>query len=339
MRNLKQWSMMMFIFFAIACSKKEDTQNTPDGVPTLNTPAASDISNITTTTAVVNASVNLEGDAPVTAKGICWSTSHNPTISDNKTTNRRPQTQTVDKTQVLTFTATMTGLIPGTTYYVRVYATNDLGTGYSNEFSVTTIGTPGATVTDVDGNVYHTIQIGGQLWMLENLRTTHYNDSDEILHLPSTIQWANNGNAAYCYYENDVNNISLHGNLYNWEAVRSGRLAPEGWHVPADGDWQVLIDYIGRDSVAGGKMKSTNLWVAPNTGGTNSSGFTALPSGSRPRSGGDFRGMFTNAYFWSSTPKNQDSAFFRSLDYTSQLIFRYPGHKRSGYSVRCIKDL
>jgi len=333
MKKLKLWSIMI-LFVAISCSKKEDAPIDIAGIPILTTPTGSDVDSITNTSVIVYANVNSEGDAPVTAKGVCWSTSHNPTISDSKTSNRRLQSQTVDRTQNIDFTAVITDLQPGTTYYMRVYATNSLGTGYSNEFLVTTIDN---TVTDVDGNVYHTVQIGTQTWLIENLRTTHYNDGSAITYEGDSVLWSLYNSGAYCYYNNDVANNNIYGKLYNWYAANSGRLAPAGWHVPSDAEWQTIVDFLGGNDTAGAKMKATTLWNSPNTGATNSSGFTAIPAGGRELNG-RYSNIGKNALFWSTTSYSTDNAWYRFLNHDNIQAFGFISSKVFGASVRCVKD-
>ena len=151
------------------------------------------------------------------------------------------------------------------------------------------------SVTDIDGNVYKTIKIGDQLWMAENLKVTRYNNEDSIPHITDPGMWAELNSGAYSIYENDTNNVSIYGLLYNWHAVTDNRkIAPVGWHVPTDDEWKELEMYLGmsqsdaddvgwRGTDEGGKLKETGTahWISPNTGATNESGFTALPSGNR----------------------------------------------------------
>ena len=191
-----------------------------------------------------------------------------------------------------------------------------------------------SSVKDIDGNVYKTIKIGNQIWMAENLRTTHYRNGDEIPCLRDDDEWDNNS-GAYCYYNNDSSNIGKYGMLYNWFAIDDIRkIAPKGWHVPSDKEWQELIDYLGGDTLAGDKMKSIG------TGGqaSNESGFTALSGGYRYNHG-VFDGIGTNSYFWSSTESNGGNAWYRYLYYGNSDVYRDDsGWKQGGYSVRCVKD-
>ena len=207
------------------------------------------------------------------------------------------------------------------------------------------------TVTDIDGNVYQTVQIGDQLWMAENLKVTHYRNGDEILNVTDAAEWQNLTAGAYCNYGNDDSNADTYGSLYNWYAVNDSRnIAPAGWHVPSDDEWKTLEMYLGmsqseadgtgrRGTDEGGKMKETGTthWYSPNTGATNESGFSALPGGYRYYYG-YFGGMGYYAGFWSSTEYDSDYAWSWSLDYGNSDVYRYSLYKQGGFSVRCIRD-
>lgn len=190
------------------------------------------------------------------------------------------------------------------------------------------------SVQDIDGNVYKTVKIGNQWWMAENLKVTHYRNGDNIPCLTDDDEWDYN-KGAYCYYNNDTTYIGKYGLLYNWFAVADSRnIAPEGWHVPSDEEWQTLVDYLGGDTIAGGKMKSTGT----NEGVSNESGFSALPAGYRYNHG-TFDGIGTNSYFWSSTESKEGDAWHRYLYYGNAIVYRdNSGWKQAGYSVRCVKD-
>ena len=197
------------------------------------------------------------------------------------------------------------------------------------------------TVTDIDGNVYQTITIGDQVWMLENLKVTHYRNGDPIPNVTDDGTWAGLTTGAYCeYYNDNFEDVATYGRLYNWFAVADSRnIAPEGWHVPTDAEWQTLVDYLGGDDVAGGKLKETGTthWLSPDTGATNESGFSGLPVGNR-----NFGGLFDDkryyAYFWSSTEYDGSSAWHRDLHYDYSLSCRIHYNKRYGFSVRCVRD-
>src|ERR1035437_682216 len=167
------------------------------------------------------------------------------------------------------------------------------------------------TMTDQDGNVYKTITIGTQTWMAENLRTIKYRDGTPIPNVTDNTTWTNLTTDAYCNYNNttSADTIAIYGRLYNWyAATNSHNIAPIGWHVPTEAEWTTLIYYLGGYSVAGGKMKETGTthWKTPNTGATNESGFTALPSGVRSdwrtTPIGKFVNMGYHTIYWSSTP-------------------------------------
>jgi uncharacterized protein (TIGR02145 family) len=295
-------------------------------LPTLTTTA---ISNIANTTATSGGNITNQGSSAVTARGVCWSTSQNPTIANSKTT---------DGSETGSFTSNLTGLTTNTTYYVRAYATNSAGTAYGNQQSFTTTGTTTncGTVTDIDGNVYNTVTIGTQCWMVENLKTTRYKDGSTIPTGLSNSEWLNTTSGAYAIYNNEPANNITYGKLYNWYAVNTGKLAPTGWHVPTEAELHTLITYLGGSSVAGGKMKSTTLWKSPNTGATNSSGFTCLPSGARFNDGAFFF-IEESGFYWSSTLTN--GGIYKRLFYNSSNTYSdYSSSGNNGFSVRCIKD-
>jgi uncharacterized protein (TIGR02145 family) len=196
------------------------------------------------------------------------------------------------------------------------------------------------SVTDIDGNTYATIQIGTQVWMAENLRTTRYRNGDPIPNVTEAEMWGNLSSGAWCHYANDPSYEVPYGKLYNWHTVKDPRkLCPAGWHVPTDGEWEVLSDYLGGESVAGGKMKSagTQHWVAPNFVGTNDSGFSGLPGGGRGSSG-NFDVLGSLGYWWSASESGAESAWDRNLNFNNAVIYRYSYLKRNGFSLRCLRD-
>lgn len=302
-------------------------------LPTISTTV---ISNITNTTATSGGTITTQGGSAVTARGVCWSTTQNPTIANSNTTNG---------TGTGSFTSALTGLTANTTYYVRAYATNSSGTAYGTQITMITTGgsylNPNltyGTVTDIDGNTYATIQIGTQTWMAENLKTTKYNDGTAMPNVTSNSAWDALTTGAWCYYNNDANNNTTYGKLYNWFAVNTGKLAPAGWHVPTDAEWTTLTTYLGGNSIAGDKMKATTLWT-PYTGitNTNSSGFTALPASVRTPSY-PFSGLGLYAYYWSSTEENTVNSRDHEMTFGfSRCVSNY-NDKRSGFSIRCVKN-
>ena len=197
---------------------------------------------------------------------------------------------------------------------------------------------PGNGVTDIDGTVYTSIVINGQEWMQQNLAVTKYRNGDPIPTGLSNSTWQNTTSGAYAIYNNDAANNILYGKLYNWYAVNDSRgLCPTGWHVPSDAEWTTLETSLGGSSVAGGKMKSTTGWNAPNTPATNESGFTGLPGGYRYFNGA-YLGIGNYGYWWSSTEYDSDYAWYRTLYYSDSSVYRTTGNKRYGFSVRCVRD-
>jgi uncharacterized protein (TIGR02145 family) len=294
-------------------------------LPTVITSA---ITNITGISATGGGEVAFDGGALVTARGVCWSTSSGPTISNSHTT---------DGTGTGIFASSITGLNVNTTYYVRAYATNSMGTVYGNEISFATNAT--TTVTDIDGNEYDIVTIGSQYWMKENLRTTKYNDGTSIPLVTDGTTWNGLWTPAYCWNQNDPSTFSDFGPLYNWFAANTGNLCPTNWHIPSLTEWQILETYLGGNEVAGGKMKvpGTVYWYDPNNEATNSSGFTGLGGGYR-----HFYGWFNSdksgGFWWSSSVDGTISAWHIYISQISGNLFITSNNRQAGFSVRCIKD-
>lgn len=197
------------------------------------------------------------------------------------------------------------------------------------------------TVKDIDGNAYHAIQIGDQFWMVENLQVTRYRNGDAIPYITDDSEWDTQTTGAFCFYDNDKENVAKYGLLYNWFAVEDERnIAPEGWHVPSDKEWKKLLDYFDGDEVAGGKMKEigTIYWSAPNMGATNESGFSAVPGGYRLNRKGRFGNEGLSANFWSSTKGNKGFAWGLSLSNSHPKVERFNYIQQYGLSVCCIRD-
>ena len=195
------------------------------------------------------------------------------------------------------------------------------------------------TVSDNDGNVYRTITIGTQVWMAENLKTTKYRNGDAIPNVTVNSSWKALTTGAYCWYNNDAATYKAdYGALYNWYAVSDSRnISPVGWHVPTKAEWTLLTDYLGGISVAGGKLKETGTshWLTPNTDATNSSGFAALPGGSRFYSAGAFADLGNYGGWWSNDVTGTWIAELYS-GYAS--IIANQDFAQDGFSVRCVRD-
>jgi uncharacterized protein (TIGR02145 family) len=196
-------------------------------------------------------------------------------------------------------------------------------------------------VYDADGNIYHTVHIGDQVWMVENLKTMHYQNGDIIPLIKNAQEWSQTLEGGYCFYGNKDTIISTYGFLYNGYAIVDTRnICPEGWHIPSDSEWQKMIDYLGGDSIAGGKMKeeSNNHWPKPNTGASNQSGLTLLPGGFRTYCCGAWELMGAYGYWWTSSINSDGNMWFRDASYNTTITRKIKGSKNHGFSVRCIKD-
>jgi uncharacterized protein (TIGR02145 family) len=192
-----------------------------------------------------------------------------------------------------------------------------------------------------DGQTYNVVQIGSQTWFAENLRF-----SGSVSEVSGTNNWAalydfNGGNLlgqkAWCYYNDDPTNDAIYGKMYNWYAVNTGTLCPSGWHIPVNTEWIELTDFLGGENVAGGKMKATAFWNAPNTNASNSSGFYGLPGGRRG-STGYFSNKGNYGYYWSSSPGGVASTYAQGIAYNSQDAINSFVGKHSAVSCRCIQD-
>lgn len=195
-------------------------------------------------------------------------------------------------------------------------------------------------ITDIDGNIYHTVNIGNQVWMVENLSTTRYNDGTPIPLVYDPYTWYYLTTPGYCFYVYDTTaHQDIYGALYNWYAVNTGKLAPKGWHIPTFDEWTTLITYLGGDSIAGAKLKEkdTTHWFPPNSSANNESGFTALPGGVNAQI------IFSMGYYgyWWSSSKNSfgnPQAWYWCMSYDNAQTYRNLGPMYYGYSVRCIRN-
>ena len=198
-----------------------------------------------------------------------------------------------------------------------------------------------SSITDVDGNSYSTVSIDSKCYMGENLATTKYNDGTSIPYVTDNSSWSSLTTPAYCWYNNDQSTYgSTYGILYNWYAVNTGNLCPEGWHVPDDTEWQALVTYLGGNSPAGGKLKETGTthWSSPNGGATNETGFTALPGGHR-NTDGTFNNLSLFCYLWSaSDADNGTKGESWNTSWQDAYIWPVDADKKEGHSIRCVKD-
>jgi uncharacterized protein (TIGR02145 family) len=304
--------------------------------PTATTTAATSLAS---TTVTLNGTVNANNQSTTVTFEYGTTTSYGQTI------NAIPNT--VSGSTNTSVCANLTGLT-ATTYHFRVKAVSSVGTTYGSDVSFTTLGgiifNPNLTyglVSDNDGNTYKTIQIGTQTWMAENLKTTKYNDGTAIPLVTVNSAWAALTTPGYCWNNNDAATYkATYGALYNCYTVNTGKLCPTGWHVPSNAEWTTLTTYLGGESVAGSILKETGTthWFNSNFGGTNSSGFTALPGGYR-LSIGSCNGIGFDGYWWSSTEYSTAYAWKWSMYHNLASVSRGSYHeKQFGFSVRCLRD-
>jgi uncharacterized protein (TIGR02145 family) len=218
----------------------------------------------------------------------------------------------------------------------------------ANEY-ISVTGCGGQTSLTYDGLTYNLVEIGGQCWFANNLATDQYRNGDAIPSGLDNTLWQFTTEGACANYNNDVANDVTYGKLYNWYTTVDTRgLCPTGWHVPTDCEWMYLEGSLGmlvadqvtsglRGTNEGGALKATTNWNSPNTGATNSSGFTAFPGGYRSDSGYyDYIGSY--GYWWSSIEAVPSGAWLRDLTYLSFLVQRGNANKHFGLSVRCVRD-
>ena len=300
------------------------------GVPELIT---TPVSSITGTTATSGGSITSDGGSSIIAKGVCWSSSHNPTTGDDYTNEGSGSG---------TYVSVMTGMNQKTLYYVRAYATNANGTGYGDEIEFVTGFDCGTRLTDPrDGKSYLTVQIGSQCWMAENLNVGQRIDGVQDSQNNSIIE-------KYCY-DNNEDNCNLYGGMYTWDEIMDHTtvemtqgVCPKGWQTLEMhlGMSQETADSVGwRGAGEGGKLKApgTTYWDPPNRGATNSSLFTALPAGHLDPDG-NFSGIRYNTSYWTSTLIIDTQVWRRYLSADEHRISRLDGNREYGASVRCVED-
>lgn len=285
----------------------------------------------------LHADVTDDGGANVTDKGIVWGEEANPGFDDNVV-------EEGDGTDE--FSTTISGLEPETTYYFRAYATNGVGTSFSEEVSETTIAESDTTgtVTDIEGNTYNTVLIDDTWWMAENLRTRKYNDGTDIPTGFDEDEWVDLTFGAWAYFNDELQWDTIYGKLYNWFAVDDDRgLCPEGWRLPTDDEIIDLRDLYGGYSEAGGAFKETGThedgdgyWREPNAGATNETGFTARPGGARIH--GVYFNRQTTSYFWTADDTGEEFARNYLMTYDEEHFLRHSYQKHYGLSVRCLKE-
>jgi uncharacterized protein (TIGR02145 family) len=327
---------------------------------TLPTVLTVEITDITAISAISGGNISYDGGAPVTARGVVWSTLQNPTLDENEGI-------TEDGEGDGAFVSIITGLLPDSVYYLRSFAVNQLGVAYGQELTFATYqdGIPcpdSPTVTDIDGNAYTTTLIGDQCWMTENLKTTKYRNNLPIENAVTNTSWVDNTDGAYCWMDNDPYWKNIYGALYNFYAVKSeNQLCPDGWHVPSRYEWNTMINYVGGSgSPSGNKLKSCRQINSPLGGecdtdehpkwdtheinfGTDNYNLSILPPKVRGYPGSFLNHLGKRSITWTSSgwipyEGHQGWGLQRSLYFDEGNIGSSGWGQRSGLSVRCVKN-
>ncbi len=244
------------------------------------------------------------------------------------------------------FSILLSGLNPSATYYIKAYATNGNGTTLGSEVTFATGQNSNfQSVADIEGNVYYAVNIGTQVWMAENLKTTRFNDGTVIPLVIDSAAWSNLRTPGYCWYDNSMPNNDAYGTLYNWytldsESNGNKNVCPTGWHIPSDAEWSLLSTYLDGASIAGKKMKESGnfYWNSRFASGDNSSDFSALPGGKRSDDLPTFNGIGSSGLWWSSTSNTALLAIDRWIVADDNDIEGIRTIKQNGLSVRCLKN-
>jgi uncharacterized protein (TIGR02145 family) len=237
------------------------------------------------------------------------------------------------------FIGQVSGLTANTKYYIKAYAKNAKGESFGEELNFTTP----PTISDFENNKYGTVNIGSQTWMAKNLQTTHFLNGDLIsTTTPSGLDITSEGSPNYQWsYGGENANLTVYGKLYTWYTITDSRkICPTGWHIPSDAEWTILENKLGGYAIAGSSLKEygNSHWLSPyNIDGSNLSCFLGLPGGYRSQNGVFFL-LQNNAYFWSSTESDASNSWARILDAGTRAVGRTGVIKKSGASVRCVKD-
>lgn len=336
-RKYSTWSCMLLILTLISCQKTE--------IPIL-TPvfSSSDLISMTDSTAAISSTILSDSGDSIIVRGVCWNTTGSPTVSDSVTR---------DSLGTAHFSSSLRKLKSATTYYFRAYATNKNGTGFSAQTKFTTAPVKGYTVSDIDGNVYNTVTIGKQVWLVENLKTKKYNNGDSIgTTYPATKSISSETNPKYQWaYNGDEAGVATSGRLYTWFAANDPRgIAPAGWHVATDDEWKELLKYVtahsGTSVSVAKALASTLNWTISTTTNSigssrttnNYSGFSALPGGMRNYNTGTFTNMGLIGAWWTSTYLQSSGASGYSLYYNQSTATGNSSDRMLGLSVRCVRD-
>ncbi len=299
----------------------------------LPTVVTSSVFELFTDGATILGQVSADGGSAVIARGVCWKTAGDPTITDNIVPGG---------SGLGNFSCTITGLAPNSIYSVNTYATNSVGTSYGSPMNFQTLSDdPNANwkngddwIDTRDDQVYGTVKIGSQVWMTDNLNYgTRIN---------GTMNMSNDGNVQKYCYDDDNLYCDIYGGLYQWDEVMgyttvesAQGICPSGWHVPSDGEWKELEMALGMSSAAADSIGWRGTYEAYYL---FSAGFLSLYPGACYYFDGTFYQIDFFSYFWSSTEFNFEGAYYRTMGEGYTKIWRADYYKTEGYTVRCIKD-
>jgi uncharacterized protein (TIGR02145 family) len=325
MKTQSIYSFLIFIIFGFTFTTCKKTDRISLPVVITYTPLY-----VESTSATIGCMVKSDGGSQIVGCGIYMGISQNP-----ETTG----TQLQIASDTGSFLGQVSGLLPNIQYFIKAYAKNAKGESLGDQVNFTTPG----TITDYEKNIYETVKIGPQLWMAQNLGTSHFLNGDLIgTTSPSTQDISNVISPEYQWsYGGDDANAKIYGKLYTWYTITDPRkVCPAGWHIPTDSEWTTLESTLGGYIIAGSELKEggNSHWVTPyNLDATNESCFKALPGGYRNVTGG-FSYLGSYGYWWSSTEGDVSNSWIRSLFVQSGQISRTAFLKMNGASVRCIKD-
>jgi len=313
---------LSFVLMILSCKKEPDipTGLTNKIIMEVNTDFAQRIDSIGIAGATI---VNLGYLKEIKQHGHCWATTSEPDITHNKT-------QLGALKEIISFNSTLTGLDLNTTYYVRAYIANATHVSYGDVFTIKSV-CGGETELTYDGQLYKIVSIGNQCWMAKNLNAGTYIASTTDATPISNA--ANNGFIEKYCYNNNPANCDTYGALYDWDELMmynneegAKGICPNGWHIPSNYEWEVLINYLGGYSVAGAKLKPNMPYQ-----------FDALMGGYR-LSNGIFTDNAIGTRFWTSSLNNEGLAYYRHLNFDSDIIVNTLYNRKGAFHVRCIKN-
>lgn len=287
------------------------------------------IKNVGITSMEVSGIIVINNPQIIESAGFCWSTLPKPDLT-------KQSKYCIPGS--FGFSCTLSNLEPDSFYFLRAFIITSFDTVFSRTTNFFTHKQD--AVPDIDGNYYNTVKTGNQIWLEEDLKTTRLNDGTQIAHDLTDDYWPTRTSPAYSWYGNDSVNFSFpRGKFYNWYTVATNKLCPLGWHVPSTQEWNLLMLFLGGDTVAGGKLKvsGTMFWKYPNYKATNESGFRAFPAGFRKASDGWVHSDMVN-HWWCADILSDSTALNWYVYAGTGVLYRTRNSRNMGYSVRCIKD-